>query len=810
MKEILIKDDTYMEIDDEFEQIRTSLGMYISKLGTDGALHLIKEVTNNEFDECVNPEALGTNFDIIFDELEQSYTAIDYSRGIPFDKMIGVCTKKHTSTKFIREGEKMKDQCGRNGVGLVVTAACSSYFSMTSYRMTEEKTIEFKDGELIEHKPKKLKTPKHGLAVKFIPSSKYLQGDVNLESHMIEDYLRRMSYIMRGDIKIKLYEFTKDIKKEDYEKGKADVVMKFTRQGLGENVRYLSSNLEFAPVEVYSTTEDFDLELAFSYDKTIDETIVNSYCNYVNTTEGGNHEIVAQRAICDFFSREAKKLDPNHKYEVTFEDCKKGLIYCVNCKHINPAYEGQHKSKVSNADVLKDGKKGLTDALYKYFNSNNALLRKIIAYLRTIAKIRLEAHKIKGVSVKKQTTFLDDNEIPLWFPLADRNYTGYSEIIIAEGDSAAIAIDNARNSKYQAVFGTMGVVNNTYGMSVTQVMTKCRVFRNLVNILGCDIGPKFDITKLRYNKIIIMADADADGNNITSLLLLFFVLFLPELILQGKVYKALPPLLSLNEKTVKKWYNESLYLFSKEEYYDVINKIIANNSEVALVEDPIDKLPAHSTKVIPLKKKEIMKWLKMNNEYIIRLSRLEARAECNPLILEFVCYAKLLNPISEKDFKKFIEDRYDELTYDIGGHVISGSYNGESISLITDDIFWRAAKKFMEILSQNPSLFIYVKNKNNESDRYELLTIGEFLLLMNKTFPVKIQSRYKGLGEANPQILFATTLNPKVRKLIRFNIDDMDKTLETFKLLHAGTKEARQDRRDLLDKSEISYMDLDN
>lgn len=115
MNDATIRDDVYMEIDDEFEQIRTSLGMYISKEGTDGALHLIKEITNNEFDECVNPQALGTNFDIVFDEIEQSFSATDYSRGIPFDKMIDVCTKKHTSTKFIREGEKMKDQCGRNG-----------------------------------------------------------------------------------------------------------------------------------------------------------------------------------------------------------------------------------------------------------------------------------------------------------------------------------------------------------------------------------------------------------------------------------------------------------------------------------------------------------------------------------------------------------------------------------------------------------------------------------------------------------------------------------------------------------------------
>ena len=115
MSKIIIHDDEYVAIDNEFEQIRKALGMYISKLGTDGALHLIKEITNNEIDEAVNPEALAKHFDIIFDEIEQSFSVTDYSRGIPFDKMVDVCTKKHTSTKFIREGEKMKDQCGRNG-----------------------------------------------------------------------------------------------------------------------------------------------------------------------------------------------------------------------------------------------------------------------------------------------------------------------------------------------------------------------------------------------------------------------------------------------------------------------------------------------------------------------------------------------------------------------------------------------------------------------------------------------------------------------------------------------------------------------
>lgn len=110
-----IQDDKYVAIDDEFEQIRTSLGMYISKTGTDGARHIIKEMTNNEFDEAVNPAALDTHFDVVFDEVEQSYSTMDYSRGIPFDMLVDVCTKKHTSTKFVRKDKKMKEQCGRNG-----------------------------------------------------------------------------------------------------------------------------------------------------------------------------------------------------------------------------------------------------------------------------------------------------------------------------------------------------------------------------------------------------------------------------------------------------------------------------------------------------------------------------------------------------------------------------------------------------------------------------------------------------------------------------------------------------------------------
>lgn len=798
-----IKDDEYMFVDDEFEQIRISLGMYISKEGTDGALHLIKEATNNDFDEALNPEALSHHIDAIFDEREQSFSIIDYSRGIPHDIMVNVCSKKHSSTKMVRDTKKMKDQCGRNGVGLVVIAACSSYMSMTSYRGDVEKTIEFINGNLTEHPIKKLKKPRTGLAVKFIPSPKYLRGEIHMEPHMIEDYFRHMSYIMREDITLDLYEFTNEMDDKKYEKKKADRVIKYKRQGLSENVKYLSSNLEFPPVEVVSVTEDFDLELCFSYDKTTDEQIVDSYCNYIHTTEGGNHEIVAQRAICDFFTREAKKLDPNNKYEVTFDDCRKGLIYCINCKHVDPAYEGQHKSKVSNKDVLATGKRGLVEALQKYFGNNNALLRRIISYLRTISKIRLEAHKIKGISTKKQTTFMDDAVIAMWHPLASRNHHGYSEIIIAEGDSAVDAVDKVRNTTYQAVLGVQGVVDNTHGMGVAKVLAKSKVFRNFVTLLGCGIGKDFDITKLRYDKIIIMADADTDGSNITSLVLLFIVLYLPQLIIQGKVYKALPPLMEIDDAYAKKWKMKSPYLFSKDEYYQVISQIVSEHMELALpVED-------NSDEVIPLSKKEMRKWLLENSEYTSEMHQLVKRSSAHPSVLEYVIYARL-NTTSDQEFKHLVESQFDEITYNVSNHVISGSYQQEDVILILDDVFWDMTKRMTPLIEKNSSVFVYAKNRNNPHDTYDRYTIWEFLNMTDSAYNIKLHDRFKGLGESGGKALFSTTLNPKVRKLIRFTMDDRDQVLSVFNMLHAKSADARQQRRDLLENSTISYMDLDN
>jgi len=787
-------DDVYMTMANQIEEIRSSISMYVSPLGTQGGLHLCKEIINNAIDEAMNAESkINTRkIYVTFNEGTRQFTITDEGRGIPLDFLKDTVCKKHMGTKTIGKANRNKDLAGMNGVGLTVIAALSDYMSITSYRGFKAKTLEFHDGVLSEGKVQTLKKERYGLSVSSIPSEKYL-GPMDLTRDIVEDYFRHMSYILRGDISIY------------YEGSLGDDKHKilYKRSGLKTNVEYLSSSLEFAPVEVECENEDFGLEVAFSYDRSLDEMICDSYANYIITTEGGTHEQVAQRAICEFLSREAKKLDPTNKIEISYDDCRKGLVMAVNCRHVKPILEGQHKSKLSSQDVLKSGRYMIQKVLTAYFHENPGLLRKIIGYLRNVAKARLESNKIKGVSTShKPMSLLQDAEIKGFFNISDRYWKGYKELYICEGDSAAGALENCRNKKYQALYGVMGVTDNIYDMSLSQLMN-APTFRNLVTILGCGIGKDFDLNKLRYNKIIICADSDSDGRYITSLIMCFFLIFMPEVIEAGRLFKAMPPLYLLKKDGKFKYYKGREFLYDKRELYQIENTAIANNVEFALDGD-------NKNIKRGLTKKEAIDWLNMNAEYMLELNNLAARSSCGPTVVEYAAYFKLVCGKDEQRFKMMIERQFPEMTYDIQTQSLSGSWDLKEFSLICDKLFMRSAERYMALLVKNPSLFVYVKNKNDDSDYYDKMTIGQFLGSMGAQYSLGIEQRFKGLGEADAYLLFMTTMNPKTRKLLRITMPDKKKAEEVFQLLHQKSEKMIEARRDLLDNTTISYADIDN
>ena len=809
-----IKDDQVFYTKDDLQSIRLHRTMYISSDQTDGAVHLFKEAFANAVDECNNKnphwDKTKKKISVTYYENQRKFVVMDNGRGIPMDILADLVMKKHASTKTVALSKaRNKKITGLNGVGLTVCAALSDYMSMTTYRGNHSKTIELFDGELEEHPEVPLKVFMTGTEIAIIPSEKYL-GPINLTTDIIEDYIRNMSYVLDPDIEVV---FTGQ--KNPNEKRESKIkyyTTTYKASGLAAAVKYLSSSLEFPPVEPKFVSEDFDLSIAFSYDRSLDDTSVASFGNYVITTEGGCHERAAIRAISDYFSREAKRQDPKSKYEISFDDCRRGLVLAVNLEHYNPKFEGQHKTKVDNRDVETVGKSGLYQALFNVMNNNPAIMKKIITYLRTVARARQESHKIKGVSTKRNTTFLEDAEIEKYFTVSNRNSTGYKELFLCEGDSAAGAILNCRNAAYQAIYTVQGVTDNVHDFSLTQLL-QTKTFKELITILGTGVGKDFDITKLRYDKIIICTDSDIDGFNITSLLLCFFFVFMPEIILQGKLYKAMPPLYLMDLKSLRRFYAGREWLYDKLEYYNMLNTIIVNNCEICLEpEGEVAKGKSKTNqlpKVVPLTDQQAMKWLGMNSEYKLELDNLGKKAACDPRILETVCFLKqrYKNPM---DFKEQIEAVYPEMVFDLKSESLMGSWNGEYFTLICDKLFDWSSARFLRELGQNPTLHVWYRNKKNPDDRFSRVTVGEFLTEMERVFNVKIDQRFKGLGEADPDLLFRTTANPKYRKLLQISIKDAKQATKTFEMLHGKSASLREARRDLIDNTHLSYADIDN
>ncbi len=807
------KDDEYVQLQNEFDQIRTCIGMYISYRGTPAALHLFKEIFNNALDECVNENSPANKIDVYYEEGTRVIMVTDNGRGIPFDKLKDVVTKKHTSTKF---GRKFNvDSAGENGVGLKVTAALSDYFSITSYRGLESKCIEFDHGKMNEMGIKKERKNTWGLCVKFIPSEMYL-GKINMTVDDICDWFRCMSYICPKGIKMKLIA----------QKKKSDTMItrSYEHTGLDADVDYLAEALEFNPITLETSQigdafeNEMKLDMSFSYDKTIDVEAVDSYCNYVHTIENGMHVDGCESAICGYFTREAKRLDANNKYEIIYEDCKKGLVLAVNCRAVQPQFGGQTKEKVNNPMIRTDGRKLMSKALDEYFINNQAVLKKAIDYLRKIARIRIEAHSIKGIDIKKPTTWLDEADIKKFYPLENRNYKGYKELLISEGDSAAGALQTIRNPKYQALFLLTGVIDNAFEQTAERAL-KNDTLQRLVKVLGCGIGSEFNIANLKWNRIIIMTDADVDGSNITSLLCAFFARHMPEVITEERLYKSIPPLYSVDSTSKKNKGAGKEFLFDKHEYYEIYNHLVADNIEMSLVYQINDTTGDY----VELNKKDKITCMEMNQMYLYHLRNLVKKTACLPIILETCCWELIHHPdfgVSFSDakhihswemkFKSVIEQDFPELVFDTTNHSLDGSYMGDSVSVIIDAIFMNNAKPLIRVMALNEAFFIRYKNKNDSEADYRIVSIGQFLDIVDGKYTLDIDQRFKGIGEVPVDLLFRSTMNPAMRKLYKITMDDVDEAMKTLTILHGSGQEASDARKKLIDNDSFTLEDIDN
>lgn len=335
----------------------------------------------------------------------------------------------------------------------------------------------------------------------------------------------------------------------------------------------------------------------------------------------------------------------------------------------------------------------------------------------------------------------------------------------------------------QAIFSLRGVPLNAYGVRIDKVLAN-EELKSLVSILGCNIGSRFDISKLRYNKIIIMADSDSDGFNITSLMCAFFMVHYRPLVEAGYVYKAVAPLYELKDK-------KNRFVRNKKEYIDVFEQAV--KKAVVVYDDKTNE---------ELNDDQVQDLLFINRPYLEELHKVASQLAINPLLLEYIILHRC-----DKSFYKDFKRRYPELIID-DDNVLSGVYDGRYQILIMDKIFEKRVKiieKYLFEYNKHTHLFVKEKTSDGLVSR-GVMSVGEFMTSIQKFQPV-IKTRFKGLGELDPADLCATTLDPNNRILIRLTTSDMDREMDIFDMLHGSDSDAR---KDFMKNVTITREELDN
>ena len=574
MSEVFI-DDKIDHKENDIEKIQTKPNMYISYIGSAGSLHLAKEIINNCIDECVNDNSPGDLIEIVFDEPSNTITVSDNGRGIPPESMEVACTKLQAGSKFERLAG---GSAGENGVGLTACNALSSIFEIAVNRYGQRHKISFKEGKKQgEIETTKIKEKGHGTTVTMQPSRFFMGDDCDINSDDLLNWIEDIHYQLSSDMTIKMtiYKRGKDAvvkRKFKNEHGLYDLVNTMTKKSITEPVHIVDKVILDETTRGKKYKRFIALELAFTHEASSIDTTTKSFCNYVTTVDGGVHEDAVKSAISSYLIKQARELVTARDLKVIenfkSEDVLQGMTLALAVlTDYPPHFSGQTKEKLTNPAFRKPLDVMVTKALDKYFNDEPKVLKKIVDKIKTNAKARVESSKVRKSVIKGETTNFDEHMMGNFEPANNVGKNQYRELFIIEGKSALGSTRNGRFDKdTQAIFVLQGVPLNSLKRSLDTVLEN-KELGSLVRILGCNIGERFDISKLKYDKIIIMADSDSDGYNITSLMSGFFVMHMPQLVEAGKIFKAVGPLYKIRSKYAE-------YVLDKKEFVNIFERHI--------------------------------------------------------------------------------------------------------------------------------------------------------------------------------------------------------------------------------------------
>ncbi len=541
------------------EAVRKRPGMYIGSVGTKGLNHLIYEIVDNAVDEHL---AGFCNQIWVTLEADGSCSVKDAGRGIPVEMhKKGMSAERivlstlHAGGKF--DNDAYKTSGGLHGVGSSVVNALSERMSVKVYKNGQihydayERgipTVELVDGLL----PTLGRTKETGTEINFLPDGEIFEK-TRFKADWLKSRLHETAYLNPN----------LQITYQNKRAGEEETVLFHEPEGIISYVKELNSGKApvHDPIYYKGTIDRVEVEVAFQFVDTFEENILG-FCNNIFTQEGGTHLAGFKTRFTQMINSYAKELGILKEKDANFTgaDTRNGMTAVVAVKHPDPIFEGQTKTKLASADATKAVFTVTGDELQRYFDRNLEILKAVISCAEKSAKIRKAEEKAKTNMLSKSKFSFDSNGK---LANCESRDAEKCEIFIVEGDSAGGSAKTARNRMYQAILPIRGKILNVEKASMDKVLANAEI-KTMINAFGCGFsegyGNDFDISKLRYNKIVLMTDADVDGSHIDTLLLTFLYRFMPELIYDGHVFIAMPPLFKVIPKR-----GEEQYLYDEKE-----------------------------------------------------------------------------------------------------------------------------------------------------------------------------------------------------------------------------------------------------
>jgi DNA gyrase subunit B len=771
------KDITVLE---GLEPVRLRPGMYIGSTGIRGLHHLVYEIVDNAVDEAL----AGYNDSVsVTIHPDNSVTIVDRGRGIPVDEIPGtgvsalevILTKLHAGGKFGGDGYKVSG--GLHGVGASVVNALSDWLIATveldgkTYRQEFARGVP--QGPMQELGP----SSENGTTISFQPDATIFD-ETEFHASTLVSRLREMAFLTKG-LRITFVD----------ERVDGETVEFHYEGGIKDFVSYINESKDIAHKHVVyfeSATDQGEVEVAMQWNNSYQESVF-SFANNINTHEGGSHlsgfKAALTRTLNDY--ARSKGLLKEKEDNLDGEDVREGLAAVISVKLTDPQFEGQTKTKLGNPWVRGLVEQAVNAKLAEFFEENPQDARQVINKAISAARARQAARKAREMTRRKSA--LESMSLPGKLADCSINDPSAAELFIVEGDSAGGSAKMGRDRTYQAILPLRGKIINSEKNRINKVLSNNEI-QAMITAIGTGFGDEFDLEKLRYHRIIVMTDADVDGSHIRTLILTFLYRQMPELIEQGHVYIAVPPLYKVK-------------LGSQEFYFEKDQQL-----EELLARDRIPSVEITSRDGEALKLSEA-RWARLSSAlqqyegYYARLRSDFGAPAAELMVLHRLIEHEIETPddiqsavdaIGENGYVLSVVEKADEeLRVRVVETETSAARNiAVPVDLLGSPIYTKLRQAYARLIDVvgAPPFTVRVGKELVIAESFEELRA---LVLDAAKQGIQV-SRFKGLGEMNAEQLWETTMDPAKRLLMRVDVEDASAADQMFSMLMGDQVEPRR------------------